>query len=531
MYKPRTGLLAVSLAACLAMVTACGSDGGNTGGGGSERESATSDCPPVEEGKIDPEGNLTWIYSVGNTSFDPDKITTNNSQMYLYPIYDSLVHVDAAGEPQPMLAEDWKISDDGLSIEMNLISDWSYHDGTPFDAASVKANLDRHKAEGAWNANALEDVAEVSVTDPDTVTIKTNSGAAPLVPILAGSAGMMMSPAVFDDPSQALTPTGGSGAFTLSGYQPGATVEYEAVDNYWDPDALHLKSMTYLVSGDDNARLNSVLTGQSDTTFLRASMYEAAKADPAAVVCEAPSLSAYNFTLNTSKSEFGNAEVREAMNYAIDRESIAAVTNGFCAPGIQMYPDFYFAASDELTPDTYAFDPEKAKELLASAGLEQGFSFTLEVVNLALYQQIAEVIQANLAGVGITMEIVPVDIAKLADDFSVNQSADAQLSEQKAEQDPSIQVESYLLEGGFMNPGGWTDDEVTQLAEEARTGKTNEERGALYAQLFEKVNEVTGPNITLCHLTTPFVMNEQTMGVEIYADASRQFRGVAKAKS
>lgn len=529
MYKRKTGLLAISLAASL-VLAGCGSDGGNTGGG-AEREAATSACPPVDEGKIDPEGHFTWIYSVGNTSFDPDKITTNNSQMYLYPIYDSLVHVDETGEPQPMLAKEWKISDDGLSIELNLIQDWSYHDGTAFDAASVKANLDRHRAEGAWNANALEDVVNVAVKDSDTVTITTKSGAAPLVPILAGSAGMMMSPAVFDDPNQALTPTGGSGAFKMVSYQPGATVEYEAVDNYWDPDSLHLKGMTYLVSGDDNARLNSVLTGQSDSTFLRASMYDAAKSDPAAVVCEAPSLSAYNLTLNTSKSEFGNAEVREAMNYAIDRESIAAVTNGFCAPGVQMYPDFYYAASDELTPDTYAYDPEKAKELLASAGVESGFSFTLEVVNLAIYQQIAEVIQANLGAVGITMTIVPVDLAKLADDFSVNQSADAQLSEQKAEQDPSIQVESYLLEGGFMNPGGWSDPEVTDLAEQARTGKSNDERGKLYAQLFEKVNEVTGPNVTLCHLTTPFVMNKQTMGVEIYADASRQFRGVAKAKS
>ncbi|WP_134324073.1 ABC transporter substrate-binding protein [Cumulibacter soli] len=530
MNHRRTGLLAISLVACLALATGCGSDSGNTGGS-SEREASTSDCPPVDDAKVDPEGHFTWIYSVGNTGFDPATITTNNSQMYLYPIYDSLVHVDAAGEPQPMLASDWEISEDGLSLEMDLISGWTYHDGTPFDAESVKANLDRHRAQGSWNANALSDVAEVTVNDAATVTITTQSGAAPLVPILAGSAGMMMSPAVFDDPSQELNPTGGSGAFTLASYQPGASVHYEAVDNYWDPDALKVKEMTYLISGDDNARLNSVLTGQSDTTFLRASMYEAAQADPAAVVCEAPSLSAYNFTLNVDKAEFDKPEVREAIDYAIDRQSIAAVTNGFCAPGVQMYPDFYFAASDNLTPSDEDYNPEKAKELLASVGLEEGFSFSLVVINLALYQQIAEVIQANLAAVGITMEILPVDISKLADDFSVNQSADAQMSEQKAEQDPSIQVESYLLEGGFMNPGGWSNDEVADLAEQARTGKTNDERGELYAELFEKVDEVTGPNITLCHLTTPFVLNDQTMGVEIYADASRQFRGVAKATS
>ncbi|QHB99911.1 hypothetical protein EK0264_06180 [Epidermidibacterium keratini] len=484
----------------------------------------------MEDSEVDPNATFTWMYSVGNTSFDPNTITTNNSQMYLYPIYDSLVRIDAAGEPQPMLASDWKVSDDGLSITMNLIEGWSYHDGTPFDAQSVKANLERNKTPGGWNEQALADVTNVDVVDSNTVTITTKSGAPALIPILGGSAGMMMSPAVFNDPNQGLTPTGGSGAFRMTAYQPGSSVEYTAVDNYWDPEALKVAKMVYLISGDDNARLNSVITGQADSTFLRASMYQAAK-DAGQVVCEAPSLSSYNISLNTQRSEFGSKEVREAINYAIDRDSIAAVTDGFCKPGIQMYPEFYYAANDDLSPDKYGYDPKKATELLKSAGLEGGFEFTLEVMNLAIYQQIAEIVQANLQAVNIKMNIVPVDIGKLADDFSVSKTADAALSEQKAEQDPSIQVESYMLPEGFNNPGGWTNDDIVKLAEEAKGGKTTEERAASYGKLFQLAYDEASPLVTLCHLTTPFVMNDQTMGVEIYADATRQFRGVAKKKA
>ncbi len=519
-------ILAAALAACLTAATACSSSGSNTAGK-SERKADTSACPAYEKGTNDPSATFTWIYSVGNTSFDPDKITTNNSQMYLYPIYDSLVHIDPKGNPEPMLAKKWTV--DGKSMTLDLIANWKYHDGTPFDAASVKANLDRHRTAGAWNEQALSDVTNVTVVNADTVKIDTKNGAAPLVAVLASSAGMMMSPAVFNDPNQALTPTGGSGAFTLASYTPGSKVEYAAVKNYWSPDDLRVAKMVYLVSGDDNARLNSVISGAADTTFLRASMYDPAK-QAGLVVCEAPSLSSYQIALNTSKSEFGKKEVREALNYAIDRTSLAAITNGFCKPDIQMYPTTYYASDPDLTADKYPHDAQKAKDLLKKAGVPDGFEFTMEVINLDLYQQLAEVIQANLQEIGVKMNIVPVEINKLADDFSVSKTADASMSEQKAESDPSIQIESYYIKGGFNNPGGWSDPQITKLNEEGKAGSTTEERAKTYKKLYKAAFDAVVPSITLCHLTTPFTMNKKVMGVDIYADATRQFRGVAIKK-
>jgi len=333
-----------------------------------------------------------------------------------------------------------------------------------------------------------------------------------------------MSPAAFDKPGEDIAPTGGSGAYRMTNYVPGSRVEYTAVEGYWDPDAVKAATLVYLISGDDNARLNAVQTGAADVTFLRASMYQPA-VDSGLVVCEAPSLSSYNLTLNTARSEFGSTQVRQAINHAINRDAIAAVTNGFCEPGVQLFPQFYFASNPDIGPQRYPYDPERARQLLAEAGLPDGFSFDLEVINLDLYQQIAEVMQQNLAEVGIQMSITPVEIAKLAEDFSVNKSADATLSEQKAESDPSILTASYYLADGFNNPGGFTTDEITRLHAEAMAGATADERRPTYAQLFEAVTEQASPNVTLCHLTTPFAMNDTVRGVEIYADASRQFRG------
>ncbi|MES1926053.1 hypothetical protein T31B1_12064 [Salinisphaera sp. T31B1] len=481
-------------------------------------------CPELTDG-IDQSKTFTWMYSVGNTSFDPDKINTNNSQMYLFPIYDSLVYVDDSGKPQPMLATSWKLTDEGKTLEFKLRENWTYHDGTPFDAASVKANIERSKTlPGSFNANSLESVQSVEVVDAHTVRLHTDGGAGALVGVLGGSAGMMMSPAAFDKSGEDIKPTGGSGPYRMTSYQPGNKVEYTAVDNYWDDDAQNVAKMVFLISGDDNARLNAVITGAADSTFLRASMYEPAK-QAGLVVCQRPSLSSYNVKLNTKRSEFDDKRVRQAISYAINRESVKQVTDGFCEPSRQLFPPSYFASNPEIDNEKL-YDPDKAKQLLKDAGLADGFSFDLEVINLSLYQQIAEIIQYNLAQVGIKMSITPKSIGLLSENFSVKKSADAVLEEQKASSDPSILTSEYYLADGFSNPGGYTTDEITRLNSEAMNSADANKRAPIYAKLFKAVAEEAYPNITLCHLTTPFVMNKTVVGLNIHTDGAREFRGV-----
>lgn len=511
---------AALLALVLAAATGCGAGSGAL----PQADTGPVPCPPVAAGH-DRNAELTWIYSADNTSFDPDKITSNNSQMYLYPVYDSLVHLNEQGRAEPMLAESWQLSPDKRSVTMRLIEGWTYHDGTPFDAASVRANLLRHRdLEGSFNANRLESLVDVQVLDERTVRLVTDTSAGPLISVLGGSAGMMMSPAAFDKPGEDIAPTGGSGPYRMTGYVPGDRVEYTRVPNYWDPAAAKVARMTYLISGDDNARLNAVTTGAADVTFLRASMLRAAQ-ESGMVICQQPSLSLYTMNLNTARSEFGNQKVRQAMTTAIDRRSISLLVSGLCEPTGQMFPDFYYAASPNVQPPVY--DPERARRLLAEAGLPDGFSFELEVVNLDVYQQIAQVIQANFAEVGIEMSITPVDITTIGENFSVAKTADAILFEQKAEADPSVATAEYYRPDGFNNPGGFRDPAIMAAEEAAAAGATPEERGPAYTRLFDAVAQAQAPHIPLCNLTTPFVQRPDVGGVEIYADAARQLRGVA----
>ncbi|MFI0405863.1 ABC transporter substrate-binding protein [Actinomadura sp. 3N508] len=527
----RKQLFVAAAATFLMIASACSADkddpnGGDGGGAAKPKQNVA--CPPLDEAAIDRSATFTWMYSVANTSFDPDKITTSNSWMYLYPVYDTLIRMDANGEPTPMLAKKWEVGDGGKSLTLNLIENWKYHDGTAFDAASVKANIDRHRSGKSFNKQALSDVTGVDVVNASTVKVNTKSGAAPLIGILSSSAGMMMSPKVFDDPNQASKPTGGSGAFKVTAYEPNTKVEYTPVPGYWDPKAVNVAKMVFLISSNDNARLNATITGTADSTFLRSSMYQPAK-DAKLAVCQKPSLASFTIAVNTGKAPFDKKEVRQALNYAIDRNAINELQGGFCQPGVQMFPNNYYASDPSLGPDAYPHDPGKAKELLAKAGVTN-LSFTLETDNLDAYQRVAELIQANLQEVGVKMTIRPVELPKLMEGFSVNKNVDAIMVQQKADADPSIQIASYYLPDGFSNPGAYSNPTITDLATKAKGAADRNAAKSIYQQLFKAAHDDAAQPITLCHLNTPLAMNNKVMGVEVYVDGSRQFRGVAVKK-
>ncbi len=518
----RSGLAAAGLSG-VSLLGACS-------GGGNEGRIQTSKITPFPDepnARFDPKATFTWMYSVGNTSFDPDRINTNNSQMYLYPIYDSLVHMNEEARPTPMLARSWQLSEGGKALRMKLIEGWAFHDGQVFDANAVKANIERSKSlPGSFNAQRLESVTAVEVVDPSTVVLRTKDAAGPLIGILASAAGMMMSPAVFEDPSQDIRPTGGSGAFEMTKYVPGERVEYAAVDNYWDREAVNVGRTVFLVSGDDNARLNAVQTGAADATFLRPQMVKPAR-QAGLNVHGRPSLSSYNLNLNTSRSEFGDVRVRQALNHAIDRKAISTFMQGLLTPSVQLFPTFYWASNPDIGANYYEHSPEKAKQLLREAGVGKGFSFDMEVINLDTYKQIAQIMQQNFAAVGITMNVRPAEIERLSEDFSVKKNVDAIFFEQKAEADPSITTAQYYLKGGFNNPGGYTTKEITRLHNQAMQGATPEERSAAYARLFKTVVDEAYPNVTVGVLTTPFAANDTVNNLDVYTDASRQFRGVS----
>lgn len=543
MRKLHANGLATALAIAMVFgVTACSSDDDDAApaadtGSASGETTETTEAPPAGEGaavsgcsegvEYDPDATYTYAWSGDVSSFDPDRVTSDTSELYLPPIYDSLIYATPEGEFEGQLAESFELVDDGLTLELELIEGWTFHDGTPFDAEAVKANIDRSRTlDGGYNVPALSGVTEVEVVDDGTVRVITEEGAAPLIPIFARTSGMMMSPAVFDDPAQDLNPTGGSGAFRLVEYRQGDRAVYEAVEDYWDPTAQCVAGMVITALGDDSARLNAVITGTADATFLRPGMFEQAENAADVEVMRATGGGAlFLINFNTELSELDDKRVRQALNYGIDREAVNQIFGGFCAPTSVVIPPASWAVT-EAQVDHYTHDPERAAELLAEAGLTDGFSLRLGVINTDTYVQVAEVVQQNLAAIGVDVQIEPAPANRVRELFSVERSLPALVTVKLADPDPAIAVADHYLVGGFHNPGGLENPELTELSGAALKG-SQEERAEVYHEIHDIALEEAF-SMPVCSQETRQAIRDRVQGYAIGAPgAGTNWRGVS----
>lgn len=510
--------------ALLIGATACSSD---DDAAPAEGEPTTEVAGCGEGVDHDPDATFTYAWSGDVSSFDPNRVTSDTSELYLPPIYDTLIYASPDGDYVPQLARSFELVDGDRVLELELIEGWTFHDGTPFDAEAVKQNLDRSRSlDGGYNVGALSEVTEVQVVDDTTVRVVTERGAAALIPILSRTPGMMMSPAVFDDPGQDLTPTGGSGAYRLVEYRQGDRAVYEAVEDYWDPASQCVAKVVITALGDDSARLNAVITGAADATFLRPGMFEQAEnASGVEVLASTGGGALFLINFNTKQSELDDARVRQALNYGIDREAINQVFGGFCAPTSVVLPSSSWAVPDGAV-EHYAYDPEQARELLAEAGLADGFSLRLGSINTDTYVQVAEVVQQNLAEIGVDVEIEPLLANRVRELFSVERSLPAVVTVKLADPDPSITVANHYLPDGFYNPGGLENPRITTLAAEGLKG-TQEERATVYHEIVELSLE-DAFSMPVCSQETRNAIRDHVQGYVLPAPgAGTNWRGVS----
>jgi ABC-type transport system substrate-binding protein len=510
--------LAALVVVALALTGCSGNSGGATGG-----PSGTEDVA-----NRDPAAIYRFSWSQSPTTFDPDKITSGVLETFAYPVYDTLVMLNPKGELVPMLAKSWEVLDGGKALQLSLIENWKFHDGTPFNAAAVKAKIERSQTlEGSTNKQALASITSVEAVDDHTVKLNIDGPAAPLLGALATRAGMMLSPAVFDKPDLDIKPAGGSGMFEVTENVKGSKVVYKAVENYWDPDALLVAGLEIGNFGDDAARLNALTRGNYQHTHLRTFQIQEAEAAGLVVNQDFP-FRTHNLYLNTSRSKFSDLRVRQAVNHAIDRDAIAkGLYEGYCEPIAQQLPESHWAHNPDVKGDYFAYDPAKAKSLLAEAGLPNGFTIDAIVLNLELYVSLAEAIQAQLKEIGITMNIRPLAFGEAVDSFTVRKDSDAWVMASQAVPDVSQMTKDFYVPTGSWNPGGFSDPEFTRLHEEAQATLDQEKRAPLYKQLWAEVAKQAAPVVHICTPTGPEdTWKKGVHGITTWKGGIRQFRGV-----
>ncbi|MBO1077745.1 ABC transporter substrate-binding protein [Roseomonas haemaphysalidis] len=422
------------------------------------------------------------------SSLDPVTGGAGSDHMVLYPVFDTLVSFDPGTlAPQPGLAVAWNYPDPRTLI-LTLRAGVRFHDGTPMDAAAVKANLDRARMDDRSSVKGdLQSLASVQVLAPDSVALHLSRPDTALPLILADRAGMMSSP-------RAITARGrqydrepvGAGPFKFGRWADNDVVELVRNEDYWDRDLPHLDGITFRIITDLNTGLRSVLAGENHGAY-RLNPQQKIVADrmgARVVVSSTPTIADYHLVFNSRRAPLNDVRVRRAINYAVDRAAFnRAALLGLGTPAQTMLPPGYWA-HDESLNDFYTHDPDRARALLREAGHAEGIDIQFFGNADQASQQRHEIVIEQLRQVGIRARLTAGSNADMYQRFMIQQEGDMIMTLWTGRPDPALPFLLVYGENGFNNAGKVPPPpEMVAAQDEAQTASDQPGRKRAFAKL------------------------------------------------
>ncbi|MEV0083986.1 ABC transporter substrate-binding protein [Saccharopolyspora sp. NPDC050642] len=507
--RRRIGRLAAAIAVAALVSTACGSGTGSPG----------------------PAGDVfRWGYSTPPTSLDPHRTASAFDLAFLVPIYDTLTLRTASGELEPNVATAWEFSPDRRNLTLTLAGGRTFQDGSPIDAAAVKANVDRAAAPASSVRNHLKGLTGVHVIDARHVALSFNRPAGDIPAVLSNNAGMLVNPAKFGDPGLSTgLPTAGSGVFQVTA-STATTVSYERWDGHPQAASVAIAGIEMQVQNADNTRLAAVRSGQLDATFIRPSQVAEAQAAQLKTV-EGTRTQFYGLRLNPGKENLGSPAVRRAMMHAIDRRTINEhVYDGLCEPTPQPWPSRFFAYDHGLDEEAVGgYDPALARRLLAEAGLPGGFHVTLTVTNISAYTRLAEVIQGQLAEIGVEVELKIMDSVQASTAVRKGSFEMYVGPNESARPGPTSFLSEYFLPGGTSNPGDFDLPGIDAQVDQVRRTASEEQQAPAIRAAVSEVLAAGPPVVPVCVPATVLAHRDGVRGLEVPLYGNYDFRRVSKA--
>jgi peptide/nickel transport system substrate-binding protein len=482
----------------------------------------------VDADEVDRDARLRYGYYISVSRMDPHLANGSQDNPWLFPAYDRLVHNTPAAEPIPGLAESWEFSEDGLQLEMQLRQGVVFHDGEPFNAEAVRANIERGQTvEGSAVASSLTNITSVEPVDEHTVRFNLASPDASLPLLLSDRAGAIISPAAFDNPDLDQIPVG-AGPYRVVDHIVDDRVIFERFEDYWDPDSQLLGSIEFILLSDTQTRLNALISGQIDAAELDAPQIDQAeRAGLTVTLGEDVSFGLVQFN-SALRPEFAEEGVIRAIHHAIDREAITqGVFQGYAQPTVQSVPEGYFAHDPAIGPDHYEYDPELARQLLADAGFADGFSFELLTTTVPARVQTSEAIQAMLGEVGIDVTVRPVAGAgPFLDEVYGAATAEAWMLAWGGRPDPSMTLGLLYLPGSFNNPSNRSTDRIQELHQQSLTTFDEDERAQVLQELSAEIATSETDVIPLYFPQKVLAHNERVVGIQLWTAGRPELRGV-----
>lgn len=537
MKKVHSTVMAATVLIAMGTLTACGGGGStntsNSGGGSSSggnsasssnaasTNSATTNSASSNSTATSSSGSSSGTLTIGlqadPPTLDPNVSSALVDRQLMANIYDPLVSLTADGKFGPGLAKSWDISSDGLTYTFHLQTGVTFQDGTPFNAAAVKFNFERYLQPNSARHSEIDAISSIDTPDDSTVVVHLKQPFSPLLGVLTDRAGMMVSPtAVQKEGADYPNHPVGTGPYAFKERVKGDHITLVAYQNYWK-GAPAIGTVVWKVFTDPNVELTNLESGAVQLIDqVPASQLSSVKSNPKYTVSNTAGLGYQGFYLNTSQPPFNNMYLREAVDAAINRQTLVDVVfKGEASPG---WSPFSTAspAYDQKESTPPPSNDAQAKADLQKGGKPNGFSFTFQTSNSPIAAQSAQLIQSMLANDGIKMKIQQLEFGTL---LSNNQNHNFQASALgwSGRVDPDQNAYKFWYTGAPDNGSNFSDPVVDKLLTQARQTSDMSQRKQLYNQFMDEMHK-QDPYIFLYFPDNVYAYTTSLQGFKPYPD-------------
>lgn len=468
-YRPHFGSLGLVAVTALAL-TAC-------------TPSGASDSSSGEDSSA-----LVLAVTTDVDTLSPWTVTQFQATNVLQNVYGTLTEFDNDLEVVPGLAESWETSEDGLTVTFTLREGVEFSDGSTFDADDVVASYTAimDPATAAVSAANLSSVASVEAADASTVTLTLTAPDAALFSKLAVVTTAIL-PSDVDLATIDATPIG-TGAFVLDDRVPNESLILAANDSYWGGEP-EVDTVEFRVIPDQSAIVSALQAGSVQMAVFDDQLVSSTIGG-SVTVTETPQLSYHVLQLNSRSAPLDNVDVRLAISCAIDRQEVldtaalgaGEVTGPITSPAFLSDPDA------RPCPEV---DAETAKEHLAAAGFADGLNLKAIVMQGGYATAVAEAenIQAQLAKVGITLELEPLESGTYVDRWIAG-DFELAIALNGGQPDPDAMYGRYFTSGGNLNAvAGYSSPSLDALFAEGKAETDQDARIAIYEKVSAELED------------------------------------------
>jgi peptide/nickel transport system substrate-binding protein len=477
-------------------------------------------------------GVLTYGEDLNNAfsnTFDPAKSTNDCSYAELSQIYDSITSEPPgpAGnrEVLPGIAQSWQVQ--GSTVILHIRPNTVFSDGEPVTASAVMQSIDHIRTSPL--RTSLEDIQAMAAPGPLTLVLTLKSPATPGDLLLAFSYldGMVMAPNAI---ATADSSPVGSGPFKLKSYAPGSSIDLVANKSSWEASEYKLSGVDFVDLAEGPQAVSALESGAVDMTDVLPEDYAAVKNDPELGLAITPSSQYLTLQLRQNAAPFDNADVREALEYAVNRSLInKAVLDGLGSPAYQPFASTSPGYNQQLGT-RYQYSPSTSKALLAKAGKKSVDVTLVAPAGNATFSRTAQILQSEMAPAGFKVTIDEIPGGDFLTEVYENHVGDAILTQNgTAGPDLANIFASEYTDIGFeaIELGG-VNATLTPLIQKALTSLSPSVQGPLM-QKAGKIVMQDGLEVPLAFIPSAVAYNKQKVGGDVVApigDCRANLRGI-----